>query len=142
MTSHRDLDVGQRLAHRVLRVRAMKTALSSSMCASGCGSPALTNCGRNIRKKIDSLKSERAGVEERHQPQHRRRHMRDDAERAAESGDDAGPRAARKAGREGEEHAGPGRGDDDEGGEEEFEGHRRGSFRAGHIVGGVWRGAL
>ncbi|MBA3518813.1 MAG: hypothetical protein H0T75_14510 [Rhizobiales bacterium] len=76
----------------------MKTALSSSVCASGYGSPALTNCGRNIRKKIDSLKSERDGVEERHQPQHRHRHIRDDAERAAESDNDAGPRAARKAG--------------------------------------------
>jgi hypothetical protein len=33
----------------------MKTPLSSSMRASGCGSAALTNCGRNARKKIDSF---------------------------------------------------------------------------------------
>ena len=33
----------------------MKTALSASMVASGCGSPALTNCGRKARKKIESL---------------------------------------------------------------------------------------
>jgi hypothetical protein len=72
---------------------------------------------------LEGLERDGARVQERSHAQDRRRHVRHDAERAAEGGDDAGARASREARRQRVEHAGAGRDDDDEGGDEKIHGH-------------------
>ncbi len=71
------------------------------------------------------MEHHRAGVQkDRRQPADGRGEMRHDAERATEGGK-AGARLAREPGRQGESTPVPGERDDDEAGDEEFEGSWR-----------------
>ena len=82
---------------------------------------------------FEGLERQRAGVQQRRQPQDRRRHVRDDAERAAERRDDAGAGTARKADRQRVEHARAGRHDDDERGDREIRGSQRAPRRTAQL---------
>ena len=66
---------------------------------------------------------QRAGVQHRGEPEHGGQHLRHDPERAAERRRDAGPRAACQRRRQRVEHAGAGRGDHDQRGQQEGQCH-------------------